>query len=177
MLATACRNDTFHGYHSKIWPIMWQTKKNGIRHLYDSFFLTPSSVFCQASSYALIWLEITFDWRIVKVPSIHLFDLFVPDWHHVSRCILTLESNLFQLIKMHCLYTLHTLTHLLTLTTFVPIRPICCSTEFRLKARYSCVRGHFDFQPKCTSFLCSASVILVKICEEVARNDEGLDMI
>lgn len=116
------------------------------------FFLTPSSVFCQASSYALIWLEITFDWRIVKVPSIHLFDLFVPDWHHVSRCILTLESNLFQLIKMHCLYTLHTLTHLLTLTTFVPIRPICCSTEFRLKARYSCVRGHFDFQPKCTSF-------------------------
>lgn len=65
---------------------------------------------CQASSYALIWLVITIDWRIVKVPSIS-FDLFVPNWHHVSH--LLLKSNLFQLIKMHCLHIWfrHTLTH------------------------------------------------------------------
>lgn len=49
MLATACRNDTFHGYHSKMWPI-----RREMAPVTSVIVVGSGGGGGQASSYALI---------------------------------------------------------------------------------------------------------------------------
>lgn len=69
MLTTACRNETFHGYHSKIWPIIYmttmttKTKKTGICHFIED---ADSILLCWFVSSVIICINLISDYDWLK---------------------------------------------------------------------------------------------------------------
>lgn len=127
----------------------------------SSLLATVHGVFCQASSYALIWLEI---WRIVK-GSINFIRFVAVYWiNHNSNSLKCIAFIRF-------IYSTHlrerTLYHFCSQWIFV--RPSFYSSEFSVKSYiYSWwLVATLTSSRDVKAFSCSTSVIMVRIISEV----------